>query len=288
MEASVMKALPFGKGLAMGESPRWWRGQLWVCDWGAREIVVWSKGGDRVATYPVPFDLPFCIDASPDGSLFVVDGRGAQVLRMDSAGALTSFADLRHISAGPWNEIVVDPQGNAYVNAPEAIALITPDGDPRRVAEGGQFPNGMALTPDGCTLLLAESHGQCITAFDRLPDGSLARRRVWARLEGPPDGICLDAEGAVWYADVLNQRCQRVAEGGLVLAAVDLDLGCFSCTFGGDDGGTLFIVANEWQGMDRIAEVAEARTGGILTLVAPSPGALKSDAPGPAGNSSDD
>jgi sugar lactone lactonase YvrE len=271
MKTTGTTPLPFAQGLAMGESPRWWRELLWVCDWGAREIIVWNGDGVRVATYPVPFDLPFCIDASADGPLLVVDGRGARVLRMDHAGALTSFADLREIHRGPWNEIVVDSQGSAYVNSQDAIALVTPDGNARRVADGGQFPNGMALTPDGRTLLLAESHGHCITAFDRLPDGALARRRTWAELDGPPDGLCLDADGAVWYADVANQHCRRVAEGGRVLATVAVDRGCFSCTLGGDDGRTLFMVANEWRGMDRMAEVAAARTGRVLRVAAPSP-----------------
>ena len=273
MKNDVMNALPFAQGLAMGESPRWWRGQLWVCDWGAREIVAWDKAGVRTATFPVPFDLPFCIDIDAGGQFFVVDGRGSRILRMDGAGALTDFADLRKISAGPWNEIVLDPHGNAYVNAPDAIALVSPQGEARQVADGGRFPNGMALTRDGRTLLLAQSHGQCITAFDRMPDGALANRRIWATLDGPPDGLCLDAEGAVWYADVPNRRCRRVAEGGLVLATVGVDRGCFSCTLGGDDGRTLFIVANEWRGMERIAEVAAERTGRVLSAIAPSPGA---------------
>ena len=257
----------------MGESPRWWRGRLWVCDWGAREIVALDGRGARVNTYPVPFDLPFCIDVTPDGEFLVVDGRSARVLRMDFSGSLKVFADLSKISAGPWNEIVVDGHGNAYANTSDAIALITPDGKARRVADGGQFPNGMALTPDGRTLLLAESHGNCITAFDRSPDGALSGRRAWAKLDGPPDGICLDTDGAVWYADVPNQRCRRVAEGGQVLATVEVDRGCFSCALGGDDGRTLFIVANEWRGMNKIAEVAAEKTGRILTVAAPSPGA---------------
>ena len=114
----------------------------------------------------------------------------------------------------------------------------------RQVADGVDFPNGMAVTPDDSTLIVAESYGRRLTAFDIAADGGLSNRRVWADLgDGTPDGICLDAEGAVWYADVPNQRCVRVVEGGEVLQSVDVDRGCFACMLGGPDGATLFIVA---------------------------------------------
>jgi sugar lactone lactonase YvrE len=179
--------------------------------------------------------------------------------------------DLGAISTSIWNEIVVDGRGNAYINSAEAIALVTPAGSVRKVADGGEFPNGMVLTPDNGTLLLAESHGNRLTAFDISSDGSLSNRRLWAALNGPPDGICLDAEGAVWYADVPNKRCVRVREGGEILLTVEVDRGCFSCALGGPDRRTLFIVATEWRGMDKVAEVAAARTGQVLTFSAPAP-----------------
>ena len=118
--------------------------------------------------------------------------------------------------------------------APGIIALVTPDGAARQVADGIAFPNGMAVTPDNSTLIVAESYGKRLTAFDIAADGSLSNRRVWADLgDGVPDGICLDAEGAVWYADVPNQRCVRVREGGEVLQTIELDRGCFACMLGG-------------------------------------------------------
>jgi sugar lactone lactonase YvrE len=196
---------------------------------------------------------------------------------------VATHADLTAVSGHPWNELVVDGRGNAYVNnigfdivgggaaTDEGIVvLVTAGGAARRVAGGASFPNGMVVTPDNATLILAESRGKRLTAFDVEADGGLANRRVWAEVDGHPDGICLDAEGAVWYADVPNRRCVRVREGGEVLATVDLDLGCFACMLGGADGRTLFIVAAGWPGA---AERGEARTGQVLTLEAPAAGA---------------
>ena len=148
----------------------------------------------------------------------------------------------------------MDGLGNAYINnigfafpagefAPGTVALLTPDGSVRRVADGVAFPNGMAVTPDNSTLIVAESYANKLTAFDIAEDGGLSDRRVWADLgDGVPDGICLDAEGAVWYGDVPNRRCVRVREGGEVLRTIELDLGRFACMLGGEDGRTLFMV----------------------------------------------
>ena len=194
-----------------------------------------------------------------------------------------THADLTGISDHPWNEIVVDGRGNAYVNnigfdfpdgefATGIVALVTPDGSARQVADGVAFPNGMAVTPDNSTLIVAESYGNRLTAFDIAADGSLSNRRVWADLDGgDPDGICLDAENAVWYGDVPNKRCVRVREGGEVLQTIDLDRGCFACVLGGADGRTLFMIANEWGGPADMTD--GARTGQVLTVEAPAPGA---------------
>jgi sugar lactone lactonase YvrE len=151
------------------------------------------------------------------------------------------------------------------------LALVTPDGTVRQVANTFAFPNGMAITPDNATLILAESHARHLTAFDIAADGSLSGRRVWANLgDGVPDGICLDAQGAVWYADVPNKRCVRVREGGQVLQTIALDRGCFACMLGGTDRKTLFLVTREWYGMERAAEATQ--TSQVLSLEAPAPG----------------
>ena len=139
------------------------------------------------------------------------------------------------------------------------------------MADGVAFPNGMAVTPDGATLIVAESYAGRLTAFDIGAGGALSGRRTWAHLgAGAPDGICLDAEGAIWYADVPNRRCVRVREGGAVLDSVDLDRGCFSCALGGPDGRTLFLVANEWSG-DVTAAGDGPPAGRLLALTAPAP-----------------
>lgn len=259
-------------GIAMGESPRWHEGRLWLSDWGAQEILAVGLDGAKEVAVTVPFALPFCIDWLPDGRLLIVSGREGRLVRCEPDGSLMTHADLSSLSA-VWNEIVVDGRGNAYINSADAIALVTPDGLVRKVADGGAFPNGMAVTADNAALIMAESHGKKLTAFDILEDGSLANRRTWAEVDGYPDGICLDVEGAAWYADVPNKRCVRVREGGEVLQTIGFELGCFSCALGGEEGRTLFVAATEWRGMDKIDEVAQARVGQVLAVEAPAVGA---------------
>jgi sugar lactone lactonase YvrE len=261
-------------GLAMGESPRWRDDHLWVSDWGAQEIVAVDVDGNAEVVVRVPFSLPFCIDWLPDGRLLIVSGKEGLLVRREPNGSLITHADLRSLSDKFWNEIVVDGRGNAYINGgPGIIALVTPDCSVRQVADGIAFPNGMAVTPDNGTLIIAESHGKRLTAFDIASDGSLSNRYVWADLgDGAPDGICLDAENAVWYADVPNKRCVRVREGGEVLQTIKIDRGCFACMLGGTDKKTLFIIATEWRGMNQIPEVARARTGQVLAIDAPATG----------------
>jgi len=260
-------------GLAMGESPRWHEDRLWFSDWGAQEIIAVDLHGKSEVVVRTSFALPFCIDWLADGRLLVVSGREGLVLRREPNGKLITHADLRGLSPAGWNEIVVDGRGNAYINGGPGIVLLNSDGSVREVASSFAFPNGMAVTPDNSTLIIAESHGKTLTAFDIAKDGSLSHRRVWAGLgSGVPDGICIDADKAVWYADVPNKRCVRVREGGEVLQTVTVDRGCFACMLGGADRKTLFMVVTEWRGMEKIAEVAQARTRQVLTITAPVPG----------------
>ena len=257
------------EGLAFGESPRWHDHALWVCDWGAQQLLRLAAG--RGAPEPVARieSFPFCIDWLPDGRLLAVSAADRAVLTVGSDGALTSFCSLAELAATPPNnEIVVHRAGHVYVDgggfdlsageppAPGFVALLAPDGSSARlVADRIEFGNGMAISEDGSTLIVAESYGRRLTAFSIAADGTLHDRRVWASLDdGVPDGICLDAAGAVWYADVPNQRCVRVAEGGAVLDTIEVDRGCFACMLGGDDGRTLFIVAREWHGPARMRD----------------------------------
>ena len=272
-------------GLSFGESLRWHQDRLWLADWGAQEVVAVDRGGRPEVMARVDFPaFPMCIDWLPDGRLLIVAARDGRLLRQEPDGSLVTHSDLSGLAAPghPWNEIVVDGRGNAYLNnqgfdfpgdqfAPGMIALLASDGSARPVADGIAFPNGMAITPDNSTLIVAESYGQKLTAFQIAADGSLSQPRLWADLgDGVPDGICLDAEGAIWYADVPNQQCVRVREGGEVLQTVDLDRGCFSCALGGTDRTTLFMMATQWRGTDRMTDTS--RTGQLLTARAPTAG----------------
>jgi sugar lactone lactonase YvrE len=195
---------------------------------------------------------------------------------------LVTHADLTSFAAPPWNDIVVDGRGSIFVNnlgfafgtgaafAPGSVVVVTPDGKTRQVADGLAFPNGMAVTPDNTTLLVAESYGERLTAFDISADGGLTNRRTWAETPGDhPDGICLDADGAVWYGDVGSSRCVRVREGGEVLQTVTLDRGCFACMLGGANRKTLYMVAAKWPD----AMSGGERTGQVLALEVEIPGA---------------
>jgi sugar lactone lactonase YvrE len=216
-------------GVAMGESPRWHENRLWFSDWGAQEILAVDSNGKSEVAVRVPFGLPFCIDWLLDGRLLVVSGREGLLLRRERDGSLVTHADLHGPASMCWNEIAVDGRGNVYINGGSGIAVLTSDGLLRQVADGIAFPNGLAITPENSTLIIAESYGKKLTAFDIAADGSLSNRRVWADLgDGVPDGICIDADAAVWYADVPNKRCVRVREGGEVLQTVTIDRGCFA------------------------------------------------------------
>ncbi len=273
-QSSTTEARILLTGLAMGESPRWHNDRLWFSDWGAQEIIAVDLDGNREIAVRTTFGLPFCIDWLPDGRLLIVSGREGLLLCQEPDGALVPHADLRGLSSGAWNEIVVDGRGTAYINGGQGIiALVGAEGAVRQVADGIAFPNGMAVTPDNSTLIIAESHAKRLTAFDIGADGSLTKRRVWADLgDGVPDGICLDRDNAIWYGDVPNKRCVRVRQSGEVLQTINLDRGCFACMLGGPGKSTLFLIATEWRGMQKIPEVAQARTGQVLAIAAPARG----------------
>jgi sugar lactone lactonase YvrE len=269
-------------GLVFGEQPRWREDRLWFSDWGPPEVIAVDLEGNSEVILKAP-SFPCCVDWLSDGRLLLVSARDGLLLRREPDGSLVTHGDLTGVSdPPPGNELVVDGRGNAYVKgpgfdmmagaefAPGGIALVTPDGSARLVADGIAFPNGMLITPDNSTLIVADSYGKRLTAFNIAPDGSLANRRVWADLgDGVPDGICLDAENAVWYGDVPNKRCVRVREGGEVLQTVELDRGCFACALGGVDRSTLFMMATEWRGPENMFQ---GHTSQVLCVEAPAPG----------------
>ncbi|MGB9377763.1 MAG: SMP-30/gluconolactonase/LRE family protein, partial [Mycobacteriales bacterium] len=237
------------EGIVFGESPRWHDGQLWFSDWGAGEVISVADDGSRSVEARVR-SFPMCIDFLPDGRLLVVNAADRVLLRREADGTLVTHAGL----GSACNDIVVDGRGNVYVNCinfdfpggefqPGFVLMVTAGGEVARVADGLAFPNGMAVTADNATLIVAESYAEQLTAYDIDADGRLAGRRVWAPTPGDhPDGICMDAEGAVWYADVGNRHCVRVREGGEVLASVDLDRGAFACALSRGDDPVLYVV----------------------------------------------
>ena len=279
-EASIRETRVLLDGLGMGESPRWHDGRLWFSNWGTDELTAVDLDGNSEVIGPGGGGSGWAADWLPDGRTMIT---GAELTRLEPDGSRVRHADLSHISSHGWSEISVDGRGNVYVNSlnfdfadfgevmasgqtPGKIALVTPDGDAREVADGLAFPNGMVVTPDNATLIVAESFARRLTAFDIAADGGLSDRRVWADITG--DGICIDAEGAVWCSDVGPDEggvVLRVREGSEVLERIELDRPCYACMLGGEDGRTLFMVVAKWFGPDRMDELLEAKTGQILT-----------------------
>jgi sugar lactone lactonase YvrE len=267
-------------GFGMGESPRWHEGRLWFSSWGTNEIVAVDANGNTEVMGTGGGGAGWAVNWLADGRMLVTSG---ELLRVEPDGSRVRHADLSHISPYGWSELTVDGRGNAYVNslnfdfadfkevlgsgkAPGKIALVTADGTAREVVDGLAFPNGMAVTPDNGTLIVAESFAARLTAFDIAADGSLSNRRVWADVTG--DGICIDAEGAVWCSAVGAEGTSvvlRVHEGGDVLDRIEVDRPCYACMLGGEDGRTLFMVVAKWFGPDKMDELIAARTGQILT-----------------------
>jgi sugar lactone lactonase YvrE len=274
-----VKMLLSGRGLV--ESPRWHGDRLYFSDWSAGEVIAVDLAGHSEVIARVA-SLPLCTAWLPEGRLVIVSSPEGRLLRREPNGSLVIHAELGQPG---WNDIVADGRGNIYINRagfdpmageefrPGFVFLVSPDGSVRPVGGGIAFPNGMAVTADNSTLIVADSYRHQLVAFDIGADGMLSGRRVWAGLgEGTPDGICADAQNAIWYADVPNKRCVRVAEGGTVMQTVDLDRGGFACALGGPEKRTLFITAAEWRGMTE-AEMVAPRSGQVLTTEVDVPGA---------------
>lgn len=269
------------EGIRFGESMRFHDDRIWFADWAAGQVIALDPDGTHEVVLNVA-SFPMCFDFLPDGRLLVVDSARRQMLRREADGSVVTHADLASISDKPFNDIVVDSSGRAYVNninfdfpggepQPGFVALVTPDGDSRVIAGDLAFPNGMAITDAGRTLIVAESYGNRLTAFEIGDDGILGDRRVWAVTpDDHPDGICVDADGAVWYADVGNRRCVRVREGGEILGTVELDRGAFDCTLSRGADPRLYVVGQEYGGPQ-----ATEPTGLVVEFPAPAPGAAR-------------
>ena len=273
-------------GLAMPESPRWHDGRLWFSNWGTKQIVAVDLDGNSKVVGEGPDGLGWATNWLPDGRMLVT---GPELIRVEPDGSRVRHADLSHVSPFGWSELTVDGRGNVYVNtinfdfaefnevlaagrALGKIALITPDGEAREVANELAFPNGMVVTPDNKTLVVAESFASRLTAFDIADDGTLSNRRVWADGIGP-DGICLDADRCIWASSAnMANDCARIREGGEVLERLDLGRPCFAAMLGGPDRRTLFMLTAEWQGTEAVEDVIHARTGRVLVAPVAAPG----------------
>lgn len=251
-------------GIYFGEGPRWHDGRLWFSDFYAHKVYSISLAGDLRTELEID-DRPSGLGWMPDGSLLVVSMTKRQVLRRWPDGRLTLHADLNGIATFHCNDMIVDAAGRAYVGnfgfdldhhletrgAPAVIAdhiaaklaCILPDGPVTIASDDMHFPNGTVITPDGKTLIIGETLAGSLTAFDIAGDGSLSNRRQWAPTwPRIPDGIALDAEGAIWIANASGPECLRIGAGGEVLQVIDTQDPCYACMLGGDDGRTLFML----------------------------------------------
>ena len=286
MSSQALEPKTLLTGLVIGESPRWHEDRLWFANWGTEEIVAVDLEGNAEVVAKGPGGLGWSIDWLPDGRLLVT---GSGLMRVEPDDSMVPHADMSALGVDGFNEIVVDGRGNIYVNggidfapaegeAPGIVALVTPDGTLRRVADELAFPNGMVVTPDNSTLIVGESFARRLTAFDIADDGSLSNRRVWADGIGP-DGICMDADGAIWTdaGEFGDSVVGRVLEGGEVLERVHLDMPCFACMLGGENRETLFMLTADWRMSEDFAEniarlTGGPRTGRVLTAPAPAGG----------------
>lgn len=271
------------RGLAFGEGPRWHEDRLWFSDMHKDRVEAVGLDGKSEVIVEVP-PRPSGLGWLPDGRLLIVSMVDRKLLRLDD-GRLTEVADLSSIATWHCNDMVVDAQGRAYVGnfgwdievepalepVGAALTLVTPDGDTRVVANDLIFPNGAVITPDGKTLIIGETFAGRLSAFDIRDDGSLSERREFAALPGiAPDGICLDAEGAVWVACPIGGRVVRVKEGGTITDDIKVETLAFACMLGGPQRKHLFICTAKHS---KSEECRAEHTGNIEVLEVDVPGA---------------
>jgi sugar lactone lactonase YvrE len=270
------------EGFGFVEGPRWRGDRLFFSDMGSKQVLTVDLDG-KVDEVCVVDGRPSGIGWLPDGRMIVVSMDDRRVVRLEPDGTLVEHADLSGLASAPCNDMVVDQRGNAYVGNPgydmrnppstiptAEVVLVRADGSAEIVDREVRFPNGSVVTPDGRTLVLAETMAARLTAFDIGDGGTLSGRRTFAELpERMPDGIALDAEGAVWVADPAGNACVRVREGGEVTDVVDTGRGCFACALGGPGRTTLFLLTAVGFGRKATAE----RSAAIETLEVAVPGA---------------
>jgi sugar lactone lactonase YvrE len=285
----TLTAEPFVSGLYFGECPRWHEGRLWYSDFFDHAVFSVSPDGERKAE--AEFDWESAgLGWLPDGRLLIVSRLDRSVMRQEHDGTLVRHGDLKPWATWHANDMVVASNGQAYVGnfgfdldglydgstppsaiGPTSVIRVDPDGSSSEAASGVNFPNGMVITEDGGTLVVAESLGGGLKAFDRAPDGTLSNGRQWASTPGvAPDGICLCEDNSVWVANALAAECVRVAEGGQVLERVATSMNCFACMLGDDDRKTLYLVTAP---TSHAVEAKAARDGALERVRTAVPGA---------------
>ncbi len=270
-------------GLRFSEGPRWRDGKLWFSDMWGYQVMTVDPDGNAETIVEVP-GRPSGLGWRPDGTLLIVSMQDRKLLRHVPPAGLEEVADLSSVATWHTNDMVVDARGRAYVGnfgsdiladgavSTATIALVTEDNDVRMAADGLEFPNGTVITPDGRTLIVAESRGRRLTAFDVHDDGGLSGRRVFADLgEVVPDGICLDTEGGVWVSNPRAPECVRVLDGGEVTDRVTTEHNTYACMLGGEDGRTLYICSADGEEVDRVAGRSSAYIE-VVEVAAPHAG----------------
>jgi sugar lactone lactonase YvrE len=270
-----MGLTPLAKGFCFGEGPRWFEGLLWFSDMLGEAVHTVDLQGD-ITTLPLAGHAPSGLGFRQDGSLLIASTESREILRYDGE-TVETLADLSEAVPANLGDMVVDDLGRAYVGSQAreggVIVRVDPDDSVTVVAEDLDFPNGMALTPDRATLIVAESTARRLTAFAISADGSLSDRRIFAdRLDGPPDGICLDAEGGVWAAMTLAHQFERITQGGKVTDRIDIDdRTAIACTLGGPERRTLFLLSSSDAYPQRLAGTKLSRLD-VVTVDIPGAG----------------
>ncbi|MGV9800711.1 SMP-30/gluconolactonase/LRE family protein [Mycobacterium sp. NPDC003449] len=276
--AELVRTTELANGFCFGEGPRWFEGLLWFSDMLGEAVHTVNLSGS-MTTLPVPGHAPSGLGFRPDGTLLIVSTERRQVLRYDG-DTVDVLADLSDLVPAALGDMVIDSAGRAYVGSQArshgTIVCIDPDDTVRVVAERLDFPNGMAITPDGRTLIVAESTGRRLSAFTVAADGALTDRRVFAeRLDGPPDGIAIDNAGGVWAAMTLAHQFERIVESGAVTDRIDTGgRTAIACALGGPEGRTLFLVTTTDAYPQRLIGTKLSRVEALLVDV-PAPGVFE-------------
>ena len=269
---------PLANGFCFGEGPRWFEGLLWFSDMLGEAVHTADLRGS-LTTLPLPGHSPSGLGFRPDGSLLIVSTEDRQVLRYDGE-TVVAIADLSELAPANLGDMVIDETGRAYIGSQAfsggVIIRLDPDDDPPRatiVARGLDFPNGMVITPDHKTLIVAESIGRRLTAFTIDENGALHDRRVFADgLDGPPDGITLDAEGGVWTSMTLAHQFERIVAGGVVTDRIDMgERVAIACTLGGPERRILFLLSSTDAFPERLVGTRLSRLDAV-TVTAPGAG----------------